>query len=84
MIGAPLHTLMQNVKNDSKIPPTIEKLITVIELNGLYMEGLYRKVGSQATIKELVNNINNGESWKLLFESPTMACLCDLTNEEMW
>ena len=58
VIGAPLISLLQD---GSKIPLIIEQLIQVIELNGLYTVGLYRKAGAAGKIKQLIKDINSGK-----------------------
>lgn len=50
LFGAPLEKL---VNEESHIPAVIEKLITAIELRGLYTEGIYRKSGIASKVKEL-------------------------------
>ncbi|XP_071506650.1 LOW QUALITY PROTEIN: unconventional myosin-IXb-like [Diadema antillarum] len=55
VIGARLEDL---VNDNVRIPPILERLITAIELNGLYTEGIYRKPGPAAKVKELKHLIN--------------------------
>ncbi|CAH1261065.1 unnamed protein product [Diabrotica balteata] len=55
VFGVPLVTL---VTEDSKIPLVIERLLSTIELHGLYAEGIYRKSGVSSKIKELKNRLD--------------------------
>uniref|UniRef100_A0A6P7FZ33 Unconventional myosin-IXb-like isoform X6 n=1 Tax=Diabrotica virgifera virgifera TaxID=50390 RepID=A0A6P7FZ33_DIAVI len=55
VFGVPLVTL---VTEDSKIPLVIERLLSTIELHGLYAEGIYRKSGVSSKIKELKNRMD--------------------------
>ncbi|XP_013418061.1 LOW QUALITY PROTEIN: unconventional myosin-IXa-like [Lingula anatina] len=48
------HLLQRGVK----VPPVIERLITAIEMKGLYTEGVYRKSGAAVKTKQLVKAIN--------------------------
>ncbi|RWS29857.1 unconventional myosin-IXa-like isoform X2 [Leptotrombidium deliense] len=50
IFGAPLERL---ITEDSNVPHVLEKLITAIELKGLYTEGIYRKSGTTSKISEL-------------------------------
>ncbi|KAL3279519.1 hypothetical protein HHI36_017028 [Cryptolaemus montrouzieri] len=50
VFGVPLVNL---ISEENKIPVVIERLLHVIELNGLYTEGIYRKSGVSSKIKEL-------------------------------
>ncbi|XP_071169209.1 unconventional myosin-IXb-like isoform X32 [Mytilus edulis] len=49
------------VSKDRKVPVVVERLITVIELHGLYVEGLYRRAGAQAKVKILKQLIDSGK-----------------------
>ncbi|CAC5398991.1 MYO9 [Mytilus coruscus] len=49
------------VSKDRKVPVVVERLITVIELHGLYVEGLYRRAGAQAKVKVLKQLIDSGK-----------------------
>lgn len=42
VFGIPLHQL---VTGDIKVPIVVDRLITTIEMYGLYTEGIYRKSG---------------------------------------
>nr|XP_023020766.1 unconventional myosin-IXa-like [Leptinotarsa decemlineata] len=55
VFGVSLVTLL---KDESKIPPVIERLLSTIELFGLYTEGIYRKSGVSSKIKELKNKMD--------------------------
>uniref|UniRef100_A0A2C9KA35 Unconventional myosin-IXb n=1 Tax=Biomphalaria glabrata TaxID=6526 RepID=A0A2C9KA35_BIOGL len=52
LFGAPLDTL---VSENQKIPLVCERLMSTIEMTGLYMEGVYRKSGAAPKVKELQN-----------------------------
>ncbi len=43
---------------DFKVPPIIMKLFTLIEMNGLYSVGIYRKAGAAARCRQLIADIN--------------------------
>ncbi|XP_038073351.1 unconventional myosin-IXa-like isoform X2 [Patiria miniata] len=55
VIGARLDTL---VTADSNIPLIIERCLSIVELNGLFTEGIYRRPGPEAKVKELKHLIN--------------------------
>jgi myosin-9 len=42
VFGVPLHQL---AVGDCKVPIVVDRLITTIEIHGLYTEGIYRKSG---------------------------------------
>ncbi|CAG9822727.1 unnamed protein product [Phaedon cochleariae] len=46
-------SLVVLLTEETKIPPVIERLLSTIELYGLYVEGIYRKSGVSSKIKEL-------------------------------
>lgn len=50
VFGLPLTSLLTE---DSKIPVVIERLITTIEMYGMYTEGIYRKSGVSSKVREL-------------------------------
>ncbi|XP_018320013.1 unconventional myosin-IXa isoform X2 [Agrilus planipennis] len=50
VFGVPLADLLTD---DCKIPSVIERLITTIEMYGLYTEGIYRKSGVNSKVREL-------------------------------
>lgn len=50
VFGVPLVTL---VTEDAKVPLVIERLLTTIEVHGIYAEGIYRKSGVSSKIREL-------------------------------
>ncbi|XP_026278963.1 unconventional myosin-IXb isoform X5 [Frankliniella occidentalis] len=50
IFGTPLHQL---VSGDIKVPIVVDRLITTIEMYGLYTEGIYRKSGVTSKVKEL-------------------------------
>ena len=54
VFGIPLEAL---VRPGEKIPSVVDRLITSIELYGLYTEGLYRKSGAQTKVSLYFPNI---------------------------
>lgn len=58
VFGAPLEAL---VNEENQIPVILEKLITAIELKGLYTEGIYRKSGTTSKINELKQKLENSD-----------------------
>jgi myosin-9 len=50
VFGAPLARLAEH---EGKVPVVVDRLITSIELYGLYTEGLYRKSGVSSKVREL-------------------------------
>ena len=58
MFGAPLESLLDG---ELKVPEVVERLITAIEINGIYTVGLYRKAGAAGKVKQLINAINTGQ-----------------------
>ncbi|XP_041464110.1 unconventional myosin-IXAa-like isoform X3 [Lytechinus variegatus] len=58
VIGGRLEDL---VNEEMRIPVVLERLITTVEVNGLYTEGIYRKPGPAAKVKELKHLINSEE-----------------------
>ncbi|KAF5301534.1 hypothetical protein FQR65_LT08838 [Abscondita terminalis] len=50
VFGVPLPSLLTE---DNKIPGVIERLITTIEVYGMYTEGIYRKSGVSSKVREL-------------------------------
>ena len=49
LFGVPLSLLMV----EGRVPPVLEKLISTLELRGLYTEGLYRKSAVSRRVKHL-------------------------------
>ncbi|XP_077863503.1 unconventional myosin-IXb-like [Saccoglossus kowalevskii] len=49
--------LNDSIIGHSRIAPLVEKCISHMELKGLYTEGIYRKAGSEAKVKELKHRI---------------------------
>lgn len=66
MFGVQLSSL---VSKDRKVPVVVERLITVIELHGLYVEGLYRRAGAQAKVKILKQLIDSGKEGNMSHDS---------------
>ncbi|KAG1704390.1 Unconventional myosin-IXa [Nymphon striatum] len=59
VFGVSLHNL---VTEDIKIPTVIERLISTIEMKGLYTEGIYRKSGSSTKVRALKEALE--EDWE--------------------
>ncbi|XP_071794480.1 unconventional myosin-IXb-like isoform X1 [Asterias amurensis] len=55
VIGASLLSL---ISPESNIPKVIERCLSLVELNGLFTEGIYRRPGPEAKVKELKHLIN--------------------------
>lgn len=54
---------------DGKVPLVVDRLITTIEMHGLYTEGLYRKSGVSSKVKELKLKMDEGALEKVDFEN---------------
>ncbi|XP_012264562.2 unconventional myosin-IXa-like isoform X2 [Athalia rosae] len=54
---------------DGKVPLVVDRLITTIEMHGLYTEGLYRKSGVSSKVKELKVKMDEGALEKVDFEN---------------
>ncbi|XP_023707934.1 unconventional myosin-IXa isoform X6 [Cryptotermes secundus] len=57
VFGVPLHQL---AVGDGKVPIVVDRLITTIEMYGLYTEGIYRKSGVSSKVKELKSRMEEG------------------------
>lgn len=62
VFGVPLHRLA----SDGKVPLVVDRLITTIEMHGLYTEGIYRKSGVRCMLFE-INCCN--DYWRLRMQS---------------
>lgn len=49
------------VDEDRRVPKLVEDLMTLIEMKGLYTEGLYRKSGTTSKINEVKMKLDRGE-----------------------
>lgn len=56
LFGVPLQMLL--IEADARLPATIHRLITTIELRGLYTEGLYRKSALASAVEQLKRQLN--------------------------
>ncbi|XP_063242383.1 unconventional myosin-IXAa-like isoform X2 [Bacillus rossius redtenbacheri] len=65
VFGVPLHKL---AVGDGNVPVVVLRLITTIEMQGLYTEGLYRKSGVSSKVKELKALMEEGSSERVNFE----------------
>ncbi|XP_046748908.1 unconventional myosin-IXAa-like isoform X4 [Diprion similis] len=54
---------------DGKVPLVVDRLITTIELHGLYTEGLYRKSGVSSKVRELKSKMDEGALEDVDFEN---------------
>ncbi|XP_069697284.1 unconventional myosin-IXb-like isoform X10 [Periplaneta americana] len=66
VFGVPLHQL---AVGDGKIPIVVDRLITTIEMYGLYTEGIYRKSGVNSKVKELKSRMEEGNIEGVNFEN---------------
>ena len=60
VFGVPLAGLMS--KEDDAIPDFLERLFSSIEQRGLYIEGIYRKPGAAAIVRQLESDLNASTS----------------------
>lgn len=65
IFGVALHKL---TAGDGKIPVVIDRLITTIEMYGLYTEGIYRKSGLSSKVKELKSKMDESDQGTIKFE----------------
>ncbi|KAL0271654.1 UNVERIFIED_CONTAM: hypothetical protein PYX00_008678 [Menopon gallinae] len=65
VFGVPVHKLA----TDGKVPLVVDRLITTIEMYGLYTEGIYRKSGVSSKVKELKAKIEEGHHELVNFEN---------------
>ncbi|XP_071857955.1 unconventional myosin-IXa isoform X3 [Bombus fervidus] len=66
IFGVPLYKLDCG---DGKVPIVVDRLITTIEMHGLYTEGIYRKSGVSSKVKELKVKMDEGDLEKVDFEN---------------
>ncbi|XP_076249608.1 unconventional myosin-IXa [Calliopsis andreniformis] len=66
VFGVPLYKLDCG---DGKVPLVVDRLITTIEMHGLYTEGIYRKSGVSSKVKELKQKMDEGDLEKVDFEN---------------
>ncbi|XP_075221620.1 unconventional myosin-IXa-like isoform X2 [Lycorma delicatula] len=57
VFGVPLHQL---ATGDGHVPIVVDRLITTIEMYGLYTEGIYRKSGVSSKVRELKGKMEEG------------------------
>ncbi|XP_050441866.1 unconventional myosin-IXAb-like isoform X2 [Adelges cooleyi] len=65
VFGRPLGQLDLSM---GKVPAVVECLITIIEMYGMYTEGIYRKPGLTTRVNELKELIDNNDVSKIEFE----------------
>lgn len=66
VFNVPLHKLDCG---DGKVPLVVERLITTIEMHGLYTEGIYRKSGVSSKVRELKLKMDEGDLERVDFEN---------------
>ncbi|XP_011882942.1 PREDICTED: unconventional myosin-IXb-like isoform X2 [Vollenhovia emeryi] len=66
VFGVPLYKLDCG---DGKVPLVVDRLITTIEMHGLYTEGIYRKSGVSSKVRELKMKMDGGDLEKVDFEN---------------
>nr|CAD7402270.1 unnamed protein product [Timema cristinae] len=66
VFGIPLHKM---IIGDCKVPVVVDRLITTIEMYGLYTEGLYRKSGVSSKVKELKARMEDASQEDVNFEN---------------
>ncbi|XP_006608884.1 unconventional myosin-IXa-like isoform X3 [Apis dorsata] len=66
VFGVPLYKLDCG---DGKVPIVVDRLITTIEMHGLYTEGIYRKSGVSSKVKELKLKMDEGDLEGVDFEN---------------
>ncbi|XP_070163242.1 unconventional myosin-IXa isoform X4 [Polyergus mexicanus] len=66
VFGVPLYKLDCG---DGKVPLVVDRLITTIEMHGLYTEGIYRKSGVSSKVRELKMKMDEGDLEKVDFEN---------------
>ncbi|XP_060817512.1 unconventional myosin-IXa-like isoform X2 [Bombus pascuorum] len=66
IFGVPLYKLDCG---DGKVPIVVDRLITTIEMHGLYTEGIYRKSGVSSKVKELKVKMDEADLEKVDFEN---------------
>lgn len=73
MFGVSLQYL---VTDDCKIPVVVDRLITAIELKGLYTEGIYRKSGSSTKVKALKQSLEDGKFNTFVLTIDDVGSIC--------
>lgn len=66
VFGVPLYKLDCG---DGKVPLVVDRLITTIEMHGLYTEGLYRKSGVSSKVRELKVKMDEDDLQNIDFEN---------------
>lgn len=75
VFGVPLPSL---VMTESKIPVVLDRLITTIEMHGLYTEGIYRKSGVSSKVRELKAKMEESYQVEVNFEDYQMHVLASV------
>lgn len=75
VFGVPLGSL---VTSECKIPVVLDRLITTIEMHGLYTEGIYRKSGVSSKVRELKAKMEDSHQTEVNFEDYQMHVLASV------
>lgn len=75
VFGVPLPSL---VTSECKIPVVLDRLITTIEMHGLYTEGIYRKSGVSSKVRELKAKMEESNQTDINFELYQMHVLASV------
>lgn len=75
VFGIPLASLLTG---ECKIPVVLDRLITTIEMHGLYTEGIYRKSGVNSKVRELKTRMEESDQDEVNFEDYQMHVLASV------
>lgn len=75
VFGIPLASLLTG---ECKIPVVLDRLITTIEMHGLYTEGIYRKSGVSSKVRELKTRMEETSQDGVNFEDYQMHVLASV------
>lgn len=75
VFGVPLGSLLTG---ECKIPVVLDRLITTIEMHGLYTEGIYRKSGVNSKVRELKTKMEESNQDEVNFEDYQMHVLASV------
>lgn len=78
VFGVPLSQLSTA---DGKVPSLVYRLITTIELRGIYTEGIYRKSGIHSKVQELKTQIDAGRLSEIEFDTYSVHILANLLKQ---
>lgn len=80
VFGIPLASLLTE---ECKIPVVLDRLITTIEMHGLYTEGIYRKSGVSSKVRELKSRMEETSQDGVNFEDYQMHVLASVLKSFM-